>query len=181
MTAQPAPDDVLAGDNDVDGEAANGRGGDSPPDGWGDTDPAVPHDETASLSLSEKLETLYRTMPNPAGGRWTDASVADAIKRSGGPGVSANYLYMLRKGHRTNPTKDHLGALAAHFDVPAGYFFDDALSASSPDEVELLAAIRSAGVEDVARLAARLPPRQLRLLRAIMREVAADDEGQASG
>lgn len=73
-------------------------------------------------SLADKLNHLYQHQL-PAGRKkpYTDREVAEAVRRTGGD-VSASYLHALRTGKRTNPTKQHMEALAAFFGVPAAYF-----------------------------------------------------------
>lgn len=123
-------------------------------------------------SLAEKIDRLYRMTPPPPGrARWSDATAAAAIRAADGPSVSANYLYLLRTGQRTNPTIVHIAALAALFDVPPGYFFDDDLSRRFDEELALVAAVRTAGVADLALLTAKMSPRRRQTATNIMREL----------
>ena len=110
-------------------------------------------------TLAEKLTRLFETLRDPDRRRYSDEQVAAAITESGGPSISANYIYLLRTGRRDNPTKRHLEALAAFFQVGPAYFFDDELSAQIDDELEVLAALRDSGVRAVALRAAELGPR----------------------
>ena len=56
----------------------------------------------------------------------------------------------LRKGMRTNPTHQHLAALAAFFDVSPAYFFDDARSEQISAQIDLALALRRGDVRAVA-------------------------------
>src|SRR5262245_27224654 len=94
-------------------------------------------------------------------GEYTYAEVAEAIRTRGGPTISAMYLWQLRRGVRDNPTRRHLTALADFFGVPPGYFFDGEVAARVEAELELLAALRDAGVQDLALRAWGLSPRAL--------------------
>lgn len=73
-------------------------------------------------SLADKLNHLYQhKLPTGRKKPYTDREVAEAVRRTGGD-VSASYLHALRTGKRTNPTKQHMEALAAFFGIPAAYF-----------------------------------------------------------
>ncbi|MCN0178456.1 helix-turn-helix domain-containing protein [Salinispora arenicola] len=76
----------------------------------------------AERSLADKLNHLYRScLPAGRTKPFTDREVAEAVRRAGGD-ISASYLHALRTGKRTNPTKQHMEALAAFFGVPAAFF-----------------------------------------------------------
>ena len=91
----------------------------------------------------------------PAGRReYSLEEVALAIRRRGGPTISASYLWLLRTGRKANPTKRHLEALASFFGVPPAYFFDDALGARSAADLDLLATLRAAPLRRIAVAAA---------------------------
>jgi transcriptional regulator with XRE-family HTH domain len=64
--------------------------------------------------------------------------------------TSAAYLSQLRTGKRDNPSARHLAALAAIFEVPLDYFFDDRLRTRIDDDLRLLVAIRESGVRAIA-------------------------------
>ena len=116
--------------------------------------------ETSSRpTLAEKLTRLFETLPDAEGRRFSDEQVAATITGSGGPGISANYIYLLRTGRRDNPTKRHLEALAGFFRISPAYFFDDELSAQIRDELDVLAALRDSSVRAVALRTAELGPR----------------------
>ena len=105
-------------------------------------------------SLAEKLESLFQTVHAAGRSPHSNAEVAAALQRDGGPTVSATYLWQLRRGLRANPTKAHLEALARFFGVNPSYFFDETPGSeiAVPDS-PLLAAVRDPGVRgDRARL-----------------------------
>src|SRR5690242_13076951 len=80
-------------------------------------------------TLAAKLDRLFRSIHPRGRGEYTFEEVADAVRRAGGPTISATYVWQLRKGLRDNPTKKHLEALADFFGVSPVYFFDDAAAA----------------------------------------------------
>jgi transcriptional regulator with XRE-family HTH domain len=114
-------------------------------------------------TLSEKLDHLFRTVHPADRGEYSHQEVADGVHRLGGPTISASYVWQLRRGDRDNPTMRHLEALAAFFGVPPAYFFDEDEAAAQAirSELELLAALRDAGVRRIALRAVGLPPKSL--------------------
>lgn len=76
-------------------------------------------------SLADKLDHLIRVGSQEQGRALSTNDVAAAINiKAGEPVISGNYIWQLRKGKRSNPTKRHMEALAEYFDVPAAYFHD---------------------------------------------------------
>ena len=115
-------------------------------------------------TLAERLDYLFRTVHPANRGEYSLQEVADSSSPSGGPTISANYLWLLRKGLRDNPTKKHLEALAAFFGVSPLYFFDDEVAARTDAQLDLLVALRDAGVRNLALRAASLSPETLRAI-----------------
>lgn len=107
-------------------------------------------------TLAEKLDHLFRTVRSQGRGEYSLEEAAQTIKDSGGPTISASYLWLLRKGLKDNPTKRHLEALAQFFGVPPAYFFDDALSVRLDEDLHLLDALRQPVVRRIAVGAAEL-------------------------
>jgi transcriptional regulator with XRE-family HTH domain len=122
--------------------------------------PEQPAAEEGS-TLAAKLDRLFRTMHPRDRGEYGYAEVAEAIRASGGPTISAMYLWQLRHGVRDNPTKRHLEALASFFGVPPGYFFDGQVAARVEAELELLRAMRDAAVHQMALRAWGLSPKAI--------------------
>ena len=112
-----------------------------------------------SPSLAEKLDALFR-----ARGDASLEDVAREIRRAGGPTISASYLWLLRTGRKTNPTKRHLEALAAYFGVPPAHFFDAALTDAVAGDAEGQAALRVPEARALAVRAAGLSARSRRAL-----------------
>lgn len=123
-------------------------------------------------SLAERIERLFRTVRRPDRTPYSNEEVAKACRESTGETFSATYLWQLRTGRRDNPTKRHLEALAAFFEVPVAYFFDDARSTAVAEEVALLSAMRDAGVRDVALRAVNLSPDGLGTVRDLIDAIA---------
>ncbi|MFJ8313014.1 MULTISPECIES: XRE family transcriptional regulator [unclassified Streptomyces] len=128
--------------------------------------------EAEVQSLAERIEALFRTVRRPDRSPYSNEEVARSCRESSGETFSATYLWQLRTGRRDNPTKRHLEALAAFFQVPVAYFFDDAASARIAEEVALLSAMRDAGVRDVALRAVSLSPDGLGTVRDLIDAIA---------
>jgi transcriptional regulator with XRE-family HTH domain len=128
-------------------------------------------------TLAEKLNHLF-TVVHPPGREYTHEQVATAIEESGGPTISATYLWQLRTGKRDNPTMRHLEALSGFFGVPPSYFFDEDTAARVDDQLELLVALRDDHVRQVAILANGLSSETLETITTML-ERARQLEGLA--
>jgi transcriptional regulator with XRE-family HTH domain len=117
-----------------------------------------------SRTLAERLEHLFRTVHPSGRGEYSSEEVANAIAHTGGPTISATYIWMLRKGTRDNPTKKHIEALSDFFGVPPAYFFDDESAARIESELAMVAALRDAAVQRVALRASGLSSESLAAL-----------------
>ena len=110
-------------------------------------------------SLAEKLDALFR-----ARGDASLEDVARAIRRAGGPTISASYLWLLRTGKKDNPTLRHVAALARYFGVAPGSFFEDDLTEAAIGDAEALVTLRSPEVRRLAVRAAGLSGRSRQAL-----------------
>ncbi len=109
----------------------------------------------ADHPFTRRLRHLFATV-HPKGAKpYSDQAVADAI------GLSKVYIWQLRTGRRTNPTREHIEALARFFGVAPTYFFDEATQERTDAQLALLAAIRDERVATVAVRAAGLSPAAL--------------------
>lgn len=124
--------------------------------------------ESRPRSLADKIELLFQTVHPPGRGPYSNAEVAAALERAGGPTVSSTYVWQLRKGLRDNPTKAHLEALATFFGVRPSYFFDEDDGRDVEAQLGLLAAMRDAGVRDVALRVAGLSRVSLESIQAMI-------------
>lgn len=128
-------------------------------------------ESTEGRTLAQKLDHLFRTVHPRGRGEYSYAEVAVGIKDRGGPTVSASYLWELRTGRADNPTKKHLEALADFFGVNPSYFFDEGSVARIEAQLDLLAALRDAGVREIALRASGLSPRGLAALRGVIEHI----------
>ncbi|GAA3439883.1 helix-turn-helix domain-containing protein [Kutzneria kofuensis] len=114
--------------------------------------------EPERTSLAAKIDKLFQVVRKPNREQYSHDEVAKACREATGESFSTTYLWQLRTGRRDNPTKRHLEALAQFFQVSPAYFFDDEQSAKIAEELELLGALRDAGVRNVALRAVTLSP-----------------------
>ncbi|WP_407659650.1 XRE family transcriptional regulator [Kineococcus indalonis] len=140
------------------------------PEGEDAVDGARSEEAPAPGPLAAKVDHLFRTV-RPAKGEYSYEHVATSIKETGGPTISAAYLWMLRNGKRDNPTMRHLEALASFFGVPPGYFFDDALAARVDEQLALLASLRDVDVRRVALRASGLSSESLATIAEMIERV----------
>jgi transcriptional regulator with XRE-family HTH domain len=131
---------------------------------------------TGRPTLADKINRLFEVMHPRGRGPLSNEEVAAAVNAGGGPTISASYLWLLRTGKRDNPTAHHLEALARHFGVTPAYFFDDEVASSIERELDLLAAMRDAGVKHLALRASGLTPEVLAAI-SVMVEQARKAQG----
>ncbi|SDJ00147.1 hypothetical protein SAMN05444157_1216 [Frankineae bacterium MT45] len=122
------------------------------------------------MALADRIGHLFEVIHPAQRGPFSYKEVSDAIEAAGGPTISATYLWQLRKGIRDNPTKSHLEALARFFGVPVVYFFDDEAAAGIEEQLNLLAALRDAGVQQVALRAVGLSDRSLAAIQTMIEQ-----------
>ncbi|MBE1579723.1 helix-turn-helix domain-containing protein [Amycolatopsis roodepoortensis] len=138
--------------------------------------------EPRVTTLTDRIDRLFQVVRRPNGEQHSHEEVARACRESTGESFSAAYLWQLRTGRRDNPTKRHLEALAAFFQVPPAYFFDDEQGRALAEEVELLGALRNTAVRNLALRAVTLSEEGLGtvsdIVEAIKRREAMRDQGE---
>lgn len=142
-------------------------------------------------SLADKINRLFEVMHPRGRGPLSNEEVAAEITAGGGATISASYLWLLRTGKRNNPTASHLEALARYFGVTPAYFFDEEVAGDIERELDLLKAMRDAGVKHLALRASGLTSDVLSAITVMLEQarkaqglpdVDADDgEDDASG
>ncbi|MCX4749962.1 helix-turn-helix domain-containing protein [Kitasatospora sp. NBC_01287] len=135
----------------------------------------------STTTLAEKIDGLFRVVRRPNREQYSHEEVAKACREATGETFSATYLWQLRTGRRDNPTKRHLEALAQFFQVPVAYFFDDDQGAVIAQELELLGALRDAGVRSVALRAVNLSPEGVGTISDMIDVIARREGGSGKG
>lgn len=119
--------------------------------------------------LAERLEHLFQTVHPGSRKPFTNVDVAEAINEAAGEQViSQAYVWQLRKGKKTNPTRRHITALAAFFGVSPMYFFEDADGGQEPLESDVRLALKDDAVRDIALRAAGLSGETLRAMQDLI-------------
>ncbi|MFJ9522344.1 XRE family transcriptional regulator [Kitasatospora sp. NPDC101801] len=132
---------------------------------------------SGATTLADRIDRLFEVVRGPDREPYSNEDVARACREATGETFSATYLWQLRTGRRDNPTKRHLEALARFFQVPPAYFFDDEQSARIAEELQLLGALRDAGVRDVALRAVSLSPEGLGTISDMIEIIARREAG----
>ncbi|MCX4858230.1 helix-turn-helix domain-containing protein [Streptomyces canus] len=135
-------------------------------------------------TLAHKLDHLFKTVHPKNRGEYTYEEVAQAIQGSGGPTISASYIWTLRKGKKDNPTMKHLEALAGFFGVAPAYFFSDESSERIAAQLELIETIRDNDVVEVATRASGLSVETLKTIKGFIeraRQLEGLADSEASG
>lgn len=125
-------------------------------------------EDAEKSELSEKLNKLFEIMRKPNAPALSNAAAAEAITRKTGVSISPAYLWQLRSGIKTNPTVQHLRAIATFFGVPASYLIDSGMDPEIDAQLNLLQALRDSGVRDLAMRASGLTPQALTSLAAMV-------------
>ncbi|MEU8898881.1 XRE family transcriptional regulator [Nocardia sp. NPDC048505] len=100
-------------------------------------------------AFSDRLEYLFRTMPNPDGRRYTADEISRRATELGHP-ISAVYVAQLRSGLKQNPSLKHASGLAAAFGVDIRFFTDDDAWQRGRQEIEYLRLSTAPGLEAIA-------------------------------
>lgn len=119
--------------------------------------------------LADRLERLFETV-HPAGRRpYSLREVAAAINDTAGETIiSATYLSQLRSGQRTEPSHSRLVAIARFFGVGIDYFSDAIPAEDARRQAEVAAAMRNAGIRQLALRANGLSDSSLAAVLAVI-------------
>jgi transcriptional regulator with XRE-family HTH domain len=109
-------------------------------------------------TLAAKIQTLYEIIwpGSDRSLKSIDEEVAAAVRNLGGS-MSGFYVWQLRTGRKTNPSKDVLEWLAAVLNVDPAYFLDRRQSSLIHQDLQLLQLARDLKVDKVATRLAGLP------------------------
>jgi len=129
-------------------------------------------DVAEGTTLAETIDRLFKTIKRSPTQEHSMEEVArwcaDWLAQRGGGTFSKEYVRQLRSGIATNPTKRHLEALAAFFDVDPAIFLDSERSREFQAELDLVAAFRDKGVSALALRAANLTADERRRVAAFI-------------
>lgn len=132
--------------------------------------PASGGDDKGS-ELAVKLNKLFEIMGKHSEPQLSNAAAAEAITKATGVSISPAYIWQLRNGIKTNPTVQHLRAIADFFGVPASYLIDRDTDHETEAQLTLVHALRDGGVRDLATRTSGLSPQAISSLAAMVDEV----------
>jgi transcriptional regulator with XRE-family HTH domain len=134
-----------------------------------------------SEGLANTLTQLFELFPNPETKRpYTFEEAADHINRRAAElpederrtrTISSTYVWQLTRGKRNNPTVGHLGSLADLFGISLSQLIDAIGAddnAQAREDLQLIAAIRQAGVLEIMHRVRGLPEDSRRTLLAVL-------------
>ncbi|UUV32074.1 XRE family transcriptional regulator [Amycolatopsis roodepoortensis] len=137
-------------------------------------------------TLAETIEKLFQTHTTPAGRELSLRHVANWCakwlrERGFAKSFSYEYLRQLRNGEATNPTKGHLEALAAFFDVDPVIFYGSEKAQQIQEDLDFALMLKAHGVRSLAMRATGLTPanraKVQKQISTLLRQQAADHDG----
>lgn len=131
------------------------------------------HSKKGAGTLAQRIDFLFHSVYPAGRGPYELEEICRGIEEQSGITVSQPYLSQLHRGTRTNPSKNHLEAIARFFDVPIEYFFESTQSQELADNLATVEAIKGAGVQNVALRAAALSPAGREAIIRIIDEITA--------
>lgn len=140
-----------------DGTALNGTVGNNPEDN--------------ASELSAKLNRLFDVMRKQSESPMSNPAAAAAITQQTGVSISATYLWQLRTGAKTNPTLQHLQAIAEFFGVSAYYLIEPGSHPHIDAQLNLIQALRDSGVRGLAMRAQGLTAESINSLAAMADQI----------
>ena len=124
-----------------------------------------------SSDLSEKLNRLFEVMRKPSEPTMSNPAAAAAITSQTGVSISATYLWQLRTGAKTNPTVQHLRAIAEFFGVSAYFLIEPGSHPQIDAQLNFIQALRDSGVSGLAMRAQGLTTDSINSLAAMADQI----------
>jgi len=137
----------------------------------------VSSDQPDDSRLADKLNLLFDTVHPADRGPYSNKEVAAAVRERGGS-ISDVYIWQLRTGRKSNPTKEHLEALAGFFDIEPGFFFDRRESAEIERDLRAVKAMQNLKVRKVAARMSGLSDANLEAVGTILEQIIQALEAQ---
>ncbi|MFV1501314.1 helix-turn-helix domain-containing protein [Mycobacterium kansasii] len=123
---------------------------------------------SSDLDLAAKLNKLFDIVRKPNEPPMSNQAAVEKIQEKTGVAISATYMWQLRNGSRTNPTVQHVRAIAKFFGVSTAYLVDNDSDEKIEAQLGLLVNLRDSGVRDLAARASGLTPDALRGVAAMV-------------
>lgn len=129
--------------------------------------------------LAEKLEHLFRTVPQADGTPYTNEAAARELGSRLGVSVTTTHISHLRTGRRDNPSAMLLHGLAQLFGVPLAYFFDPERERTVNDQLAALGLLREAQVKSLMMRPGSGDPAALVALAEVLSRIREVEGGHA--
>ena len=105
----------------------------------------------SEIDIAERIDSLFKTHTKPDGREHTYKEV----EKGTGKAISSAYMWKLRHGKSSNPSRNKLKVLSDFFGVPPSYFFEE--TDEEYEEILRVAhSLRVAGVQQIALRAKEL-------------------------
>lgn len=106
--------------------------------------------------FAERLEQLFRTVPDPGGRRYTGSAIARKSTDLGFK-LGESYLSQLRSGKARTPSFRTVEGIAAAFGVDVRYFLEDEAAQRTREEIDRMRLEADPAVHEAAHRLAGLP------------------------
>ena len=130
--------------------------------------------------LAEKLEHLFRTVPQADGTPYTNEAASRELGSRYGVTVTTTHISHLRTGRRDNPSAMLLNGLAQLFGVPLAYFFDPERERVVNEQLAALGMLREAQIKSLMMRPGSGDPAALIALAEVLNRIK-EVEGERSG
>lgn len=134
-------------------------------------EPITADPQRSLATFADRLNFLFETVHPATRGPYSNDQVAETISTQQATKISAAYIWLLRTGRRDNPTIKHVEALARFFGVPPGYFFNEDTAGQVAQELRLVQALKTVGVQKLALRATGLSTRSIDSLLEVINRV----------
>jgi transcriptional regulator with XRE-family HTH domain len=135
--------------------------------------------DTATMAdddtIARRVNLLFTQFTEANGQPATDEQVAGHVAKVTGLPCTARWIQDIRHAKIRGPDPAQLEAVASFFGVSRRYLYDDTVAAAVQDDIETGLAIKKLQVEGISlRQLGGLPADKLRIVRALIRELAAE-------
>ncbi|AEF38724.1 hypothetical protein AS9A_0265 [Hoyosella subflava DQS3-9A1] len=130
-----------------------------------DRDPAGPGDRGL---FAERLEELFRSVPDPSGRRYTGSAIARKSTELGYK-LGESYLSQLRSGKARTPSFRTVEGIAAAFGVDVRYFLEDAGRRRNREDIDMMRLQADRTIHEAAHRLAGLPESSITIVNELIK------------
>ncbi|MBN4925366.1 XRE family transcriptional regulator [Hoyosella rhizosphaerae] len=118
--------------------------------------------------FADRLEELFRSVPDPKGRRFTGSAIARRSTELGFK-LGESYLSQLRSGKARTPSFRTVEGIAAAFGVDVRYFLEDAGKQRTQTEIDMMRLQADRSIHDVAYKLAGLPESSIHVVNELIK------------